>query len=207
MIKYVMDSVYLFPLNQSLTLKKIPLPYHIFEPKYKKMINDAIYLNKRVVVIPSLDDYCNQVCISGIPVVLQKYDDGRMDIVITGVEKVLLKDCIKERPYLEYSYEPMKENNLLTLKEDFYLIKELLWNKLKKQPQFELQKGQFKKILNDNETVINYSTLLLIPDISDKVEIMRLKSIDDKINSIIQKLSPNEIEVKDIIKLDLNLKD
>lgn len=202
-----MDSVYLFPLNQSLTLKKIPLPYHIFEPKYKKMINDAINLNKRVVVLPSLENYNNQICVSGIPVVLQKYDDGRMDIVITGVEKVILKDCIKERPYFEYSYEPMSENHLLTLKEDFHLIKELLWNKLKKQPQFELQKDQFKKILNDNETVINYSTLLLMPDISDKVEIMKLKSIDDKINSIIQKLSPDEIEVKDIIKLDLNLKD
>ena len=202
-----MDSVYLFPLNQSLTLKKIPLPYHIFEPKYKKMINDAINLNKRVVVLPSFENYTNQVCISGIPVILQKYDDGRMDIVITGVEKVILKDCIKERPYLEYSYEPMTENNLLTLKEDFHLIKELLWNKLKKQPQFELQKDQLKKILNDNETVINYSTLLLILDVSEKVEIMRLKSIDDKINSIIQKLSPNEIDVKDIIKLDLNLKD
>lgn len=202
-----MDSVYLFPLNQSLTLKKIPLPYHIFEPKYKKMINDAINLNKRVVVLPKLENYNNQICVSGIPVLLQKYDDERMDIVITGVEKIILKECIKEHPYLEYSYEPISENQLLTLKEDFHLIKELLWNKLKKQPQFELQKDQLKKILNDNETVINYSILLLMPDTSDKIEIMRLKSIDNKINSIIQKLSPNEVEVKDILKLDINFKD
>jgi Lon protease-like protein len=202
-----MDTVYLFPLNQSLTLKKIPLPYHIFEPKYKKMVNDAIAMNKRIVVIPSLDNYRNQVCVSGIPVLLQKYDDGRMDIVITGVEKIILKECVKDNPYLEYSYEPVTENCLVTQNEDYQLIKELLWNKLKKQPQFELQKDQFKKILIDKETVINYANLLLVQDINDKISIMRLISLDEKIKMLIKILSPDKIEIGDILNLDINLKD
>lgn len=196
-----MESVYLFPLNQSLTLNKIPLPYHIFEPKYKKMINDALDKNKRICVIPSQDKYKDLTCIAGIPVLLQKYEDERMDIVITGVQKVKLISEIKNDPYLEYEFEQVYESQRIEKKEDFQLIKELLYSKLKKQPHFDSQKEQFDKILEDSEAVINYSTLLLLSDINDKYCIMQKNQFDQKIEALIDFLQPKEINIFEHLNL------
>jgi len=198
MFKLIMDTVYIFPLNQSLTLKKVPLPFHIFEPKYKSMLADAIKNNKRITVIPTLEDYSDFVCISGIPIVLQKYEDGRLDIVITGVEKIQLKHEKKSQPFYEYYYEPISENNKIINHDDYSLVKELVWSKISKQAHFKSQKDQFVKIFQDQETVINYAILLLVIDIDQRVMLMQLPSIDKKIETIINLLAPEEIKMNDL---------
>ncbi len=82
------QAVSVFPLYNSISLKKIPLPYHIFESKYVQMVNDSFLTSQRIAVLPPRgSDLKNRICVAGVPMLLQKYDDGRMDIVITGVEK------------------------------------------------------------------------------------------------------------------------
>tara|TARA_B100001971_G_C18268036_1_gene596452 strand:- start:25864 stop:26484 length:621 start_codon:yes stop_codon:yes gene_type:complete len=201
MFKLNMDTVYLFPLNQSLTLNKIPLPYHIFEPKYKKMVNAALEENKRICVLPSANDYRKTTCIAGIPVLLQRYEDGRMDIVITGVEKVKLIKEIQDYPFLEYSYEPVHESKKIDNKDDYLLILDLLKKKLMSQPHYDSQKEQFDKILEDHEMVINYSILLLLSNIEDKSAVMQLNDFDKKIAQLIELLAPKDFDLFDHINL------
>lgn len=171
------------------------------------MINDAIEANKRICVLPTQNKYENTLCVSGIPVLLQKYEDGRMDIVITGVEKVKLLQEIKSNPYQEYAYEPMYESQRIVKKEDFQLIKELLYSRLRKQPHFDEQREQFAKILQDNEAVINYSILLLFSDIDKKFKLMQLNAFDQKIQAMIDYLQPESIDIFDHINLIQDLKD
>lgn len=185
-----------FPLHNSITLKKIPLPYHVFEQKYTQMMHDSFLTNQRVAVMPPRgSDFKNRVCIAGIPMLLQKYEDGRMDVVITGVEKVRLTERVQTFPYLQYKYEKIFENEKVTLKEDLSLLRELLWSEIAKQPHFETQKTQLRKILQDPESIINYTVLLLVRNIQAREKLMVINSFDAKIKTLIDTLAPKRYDL------------
>lgn len=190
------QAVSVFPLYNSISLKKIPLPYHIFESKYIQMINDSFLTSQRIAVLPPRgSDFRDRICVAGVPMLLQKYDDGRMDIVITGVEKIRLMEPIKADPYAQYTYERLFENEKVTLREDISLIRELLWNEISKQPHFETQKAQLRKILQDPESIINYTTLLLIKNVLEREKIMTMNSFDSKIRALIDMLAPKRYDL------------
>ena len=185
-----------FPLYNSITLKKIPLPYHIFEQKYIEMINDSFLTNHRVAVLPPRGgDFKNRICVAGIPMLLQKYEDGRMDIVITGVEKVRLVEKVQTFPYIQYKYEKIFENEKMTQREDLALLRELLWSEIGKQPHFESQKGQLRKILQDPESIINYTILLMVKNIQEREKLMVINSFDAKVKRLIDILAPKRYDL------------
>lgn len=186
----------IFPLYNSITLKKIPLPYHIFESKYIEMINDSFLSSNRVAVLPPGGaDFKDRICVAGIPMLLQKYEDGRMDVVITGVEKVRLTERVQTYPYMQYRYEKVFENEKVTQREDLSLIRELLWSEISKQPHFESQKNQLRKILQDPESIINYTILLMVRNIQDREKLMVMNSFDSKIKGLIDILAPKRYDL------------
>lgn len=160
------------------------------------MINDSFLTSQRIAVLPPRgSDFRDRICVAGVPMLLQKYDDGRMDIVITGVEKIRLMEPIKADPYAQYTYERLFENEKVTLREDISLIRELLWNEISKQPHFETQKAQLRKILQDPESIINYTTLLLIKNVLEREKIMTMNSFDSKIRALIDMLAPKRYDL------------
>ncbi|MEX0798316.1 MAG: LON peptidase substrate-binding domain-containing protein, partial [Bacteriovoracaceae bacterium] len=178
------------------TLKKIPLPYHIFEQKYIAMINDSFLTNQRVTVLPPRgSDFKNRIGVAGIPMLLQKYEDGRMDVVITGVEKVRLVEKAQSIPYMQYRYEKVFENEKVTLREDISLLRELLWSEISKQPHFETQKSQLRKILQDPESIINYTILLMVKNIQEREKLMVINSFDAKVKLLIDILAPKRYDL------------
>src|SRR5690349_5317160 len=106
------NKVFLFPLNNALLFRKVTLPYHIFEARYRRMIKDAIDRQIPVAVVPyqASNDYEGTICVAGIPHVLTTYADGRMDIYITGAIKCKLTEFDQEDPYKVYYYRPLDEN-------------------------------------------------------------------------------------------------
>ncbi|MEX1098916.1 MAG: LON peptidase substrate-binding domain-containing protein, partial [Bacteriovoracaceae bacterium] len=175
---------------------KIPLPYHIFEQKYIAMINDSFLTNQRVTVLPPRgSDFKNRIGVAGIPMLLQKYEDGRMDVVITGVEKVRLVEKAQSIPYMQYRYEKVFENEKVTLREDISLLRELLWSEISKQPHFETQKSQLRKILQDPESIINYTILLMVKNIQEREKLMVINSFDAKVKLLIDILAPKRYDL------------
>ncbi len=104
-------KVFLFPLNNSILFKKVTLPYHIFEMRYRQMIKDSIDYQIPIAIVPynAQNNYQGQVCVAGIPHVLTTYDDGRMDIYITGSVKCKLTQFEEENPYKVYTYRLLEE--------------------------------------------------------------------------------------------------
>src|SRR5690554_1490632 len=96
------QSVCLFPLPNSVTLNKVSIPYHIFEPRYIKMVQDC-FLNDYLIAVltPQWNgEYEGRICVAGRPTIIQSYDNGELDIVITGVMKCRLEEKIQTHPYL-----------------------------------------------------------------------------------------------------------
>lgn len=192
-----MSEICIFPLSNSITLKKISVPYHIFEHRYRVMINDAVEKGLDIAVLIPSDDgnYQGRVCIAGFPTILNVHEDGRMDIVITGRFKCILKKCKQTGPYITYTYEQIHENTELTAgaREDLELIRELVWSYVNNQQFLAPQKELIRKVLSDPETVINYGNLLLIKEPTLKQKIMEFNHLEEQVSELLKILSPESI--------------
>jgi Lon protease-like protein len=91
----------LFPLGLVL-LPDMMLPLHIFEERYKEMVS-ACLANDRPFGIVLFDggSIRSVGCMARITEVLQRYDDGRMDIMTRGGERFVIRELIEDRAYME----------------------------------------------------------------------------------------------------------
>jgi ATP-dependent Lon protease len=104
----------IFPLSVVL-FPGTPLPLHIFEPRYKRMLADCLAGDRRFGITPPPET-------SGIPGpgtigcvaevrVNQELPDGRSNIVVVGGSRFLLARLLDESlPYLVASVEPFEDD-------------------------------------------------------------------------------------------------
>jgi len=91
----------LFPLDLVL-FPGVPLPLHIFEPRYKEMIAECLDLKKPFgVVRASAEGVADVGCTAEILQVTKKYDDGRMDILTRGVDRFEVLEVNEDRSFLQ----------------------------------------------------------------------------------------------------------
>jgi len=91
----------IFPLELVL-LPGVPLPLHIFEPRYKEMIAECLEQKKPFgVVRASSEGVADIGCTAEIMSVTKKYDDGRMDILARGVERLEVIEVNEDRSFLQ----------------------------------------------------------------------------------------------------------
>lgn len=81
----------IFPLSGVLLFPRLQLPLHIFEPRYRALVSDAMARDRRIAMIqPREDGECprlfDQGCVGHISEV-EALDDGRFNIVLTGVAR------------------------------------------------------------------------------------------------------------------------
>src|ERR1700761_8037787 len=95
----------LFPLSVVL-LPATPLPLHIFEERYKKMMSDLISGSTEFGVVLAKDDgIVNIGCTATVDRVLQRYDDGRLDLVAIGQRRFRVVSLNDDKSYLRASVE------------------------------------------------------------------------------------------------------
>jgi Lon protease-like protein len=98
---YLETVLPLFPLNLVL-MPDMPLPLHIFEERYKKMIRECLEQNKEFGIVYITGDELMQVgCTAKIVKVLKRYEDGEMDIITLGGNRFIIKEIYDGKPYFE----------------------------------------------------------------------------------------------------------
>jgi len=91
----------LFPLDVVL-LPGVPLPLHIFEPRYKEMIGECLDENRPFGMVRANESEMAEIgCTAEIITVTKKYEDGRMDIVTEGRERFEVVQLNRERSFLQ----------------------------------------------------------------------------------------------------------
>src|SRR5947207_11786922 len=91
----------LFPLDVVL-LPGVPLPLHIFEPRYREMISECLAQEKPFGVVRVKEEGVAEIgCTSEIITIAKKYPDGRMDIVTEGRERFEVIQVNQERSFLQ----------------------------------------------------------------------------------------------------------
>jgi len=90
----------LFPLELVL-FPGVPLPLHIFEPRYKEMIGECLREQSEFGVVRVVKDGIAAAgCTAAILDVLKRYDDGRMDILTEGRQRFEVVALDQERSFL-----------------------------------------------------------------------------------------------------------
>jgi ATP-dependent Lon protease len=90
-------TIPIFPLNL-VVFPKSRYPLHIFEERYKKMINRCISENAGFGILPKVENELSSIgSFVIISNVLKTNDDGEIDIIVTGVGRFLVRE-IKIHP-------------------------------------------------------------------------------------------------------------
>src|SRR5678815_4288930 len=112
------DLLPLFPLPNVVLFPNVFLPLHIFEPRYREMVADAI-AGDRVIGMALLkpgweDDYEGRPPIfatgcSGVITHFERLPDGRYNIILRGVERFRILEEEESRSYRRAIVEPLTE--------------------------------------------------------------------------------------------------
>jgi Lon protease-like protein len=91
----------LFPLDVVL-FPGAPLPLHIFEPRYKEMVNECIEKKTSFGMVRAKENAVAEVgCTAAILSVNKEYEDGRLDIVTEGKQRFSIVELNHDRSFLQ----------------------------------------------------------------------------------------------------------
>lgn len=99
----------LFPLDVVL-LPGVPLPLHIFEPRYKEMIGECLAQQTMFGVVRALSEgLADMGCTAEIVTVVKEYEDGRLDVITEGRKRFELLRVDQERSFLRGEIELIED--------------------------------------------------------------------------------------------------
>jgi Lon protease-like protein len=94
-----MTEIGLFPLNLVL-LPGEQAPLHVFEPRYKELIGECLAEDEEFGLVLADEDGIREIGTrAGVIEVLERFDDGRLNIVVEGRERFRLLELTEGRPY------------------------------------------------------------------------------------------------------------
>jgi uncharacterized protein len=117
----VSDLLPLFPLPNVVLFPNVFLPLHIFEPRYREMVADALATDRQIGMVllrPGWErDYEGRPPIypigcSGVITHAERMADGRFNIVLRGVERFRVLEEDATRAYRRAVVEPVRESQL-----------------------------------------------------------------------------------------------
>ena len=121
------DLLPLFPLPNAVLFPNVFLPLHIFEPRYRAMVADAIESDRMIGMVllrPGWDrDYegappVYSMGCSGVITHVDRQSDGCYNIVLRGIERFRIVDEEGGRSYRRATILPMPEEPLASQDRD-----------------------------------------------------------------------------------------
>ena len=104
-----MSDIPLFPLNMVL-MPGAPLPLHIFEERYKQMVNECLESESEFGMVLADDSGTRRVgCTARIVELVERYEDGRMLILVEGSRRFRLNNILTGKAYYVGEVEYLEE--------------------------------------------------------------------------------------------------
>jgi Lon protease-like protein len=117
-----LPEIPLFPLNVVL-MPGAPMPLHIFEERYKQMVNECLEDESEFgMVLADEDGTRNVGCTARIVELVQRYEDGRLVILVEGSRRFKLNNILTGKPYyvgeVEYLEDEAPDEKISALAEE-----------------------------------------------------------------------------------------
>ena len=113
------DLLPLFPLPSVVLFPSVFLPLHIFEPRYRDMVADALASDRMIGMVLSRSEASGSevpavytIGCSGVITHVEQLADGRYNIVLRGLERFRILEEDRTRSYRRAIVEPLPEREL-----------------------------------------------------------------------------------------------
>lgn len=193
-----------FPLHGVAVLPGTPAPFHIFEPRYKALVGDAL-VGDRVLAVPSLfkksDAHAlrppvKSICGAGIIETEQPYPDGRYDIVVRGLARVRLLEELPQRAlYREFRAEILEdrwpEGGPAALEAELEALRQIVYElstKLPKEsgaPQLAEAVAQMK----DPSAIVDLVAAAAVSDADTRQEVLEQLDVAARLEMVIEEVA------------------
>lgn len=117
-LRKALAALKVFPLHGVAVLPGTPAPFHIFEPRYRALVADALE-GDRILAVPGLfgpsDAHAMRpplraICGVGVIEEVERHEDGRFDIVVRGLARVrLVEELPPAKLYREFRAELVED--------------------------------------------------------------------------------------------------
>jgi ATP-dependent Lon protease len=106
-----MSEIGLFPL-QLVLLPTERVPLHIFEPRYQELIGESLEQGVPFGIVYADDDGLRQVgTLATVSEVTERFEDGRLNIVVEGGERFRLLELTSGRSFVTGRVEPVDDQD------------------------------------------------------------------------------------------------
>jgi ATP-dependent Lon protease len=106
-----MEEIGLFPLGLVL-LPTEQVPLHIFEPRYQELIGECVANEQPFGLIYADDDGLREVgTLATVVEVTDRFEDGRLNIVVEGGERFRLAELTEGRSFHTGTIEPIDDRD------------------------------------------------------------------------------------------------
>ena len=110
-----MEEIGLFPLGLVL-LPTEQVPLHIFEPRYRELIGESLEQGVPFGIVYADDDGLRQVgTLATVTEVVERFDDGRLNVVVEGGERFRLLELTEGRSFATGRIEPSTTSTTLPI--------------------------------------------------------------------------------------------
>jgi ATP-dependent Lon protease len=129
----VMTKIGLFPLGLVLFPEAV-YPLHIFEERYKQLINECIEEGKVFGINLMTEKNMQHIgCTAKVSDIMKTYPDGKLDLLVTGISRYkIIKFSQSEKPYytaeIEYIEDNEKDISTLLLDDSIELFNKIAEN-------------------------------------------------------------------------------
>ncbi|HTD24578.1 MAG TPA: LON peptidase substrate-binding domain-containing protein [Terriglobales bacterium] len=174
------NLVPIFPLPLVL-FPTIPLPLHIFEPRYKEMIAECLEQHAVFGIIHAKQEEMAEIgCTAKILDVIKRYDDGKLDILTQGLRRFEILRVNEERSFLraEVSYFDDEDNDAGgdARKQLLHLHKQLL----------ALSGEQNPEIPSEDSPALAFEVAARVPlDLEFKQSLLGIRSEAERVSTLI----------------------
>lgn len=184
------SRITIFPLGGALLFPRMHLPLHIFEPRYRAMVSDALARDRRIGMIqprggdperPSLFDIG---CVGQI-VDVEALDDGRYDIVLEGSARFrVLRELDVTTPFRQVEAEllPTPADETLSLGERSSI--EMEARRFAEAQGYAIDWEAVSRL--DDESLVNGIALVAPFDVASKQALLEADDLSSRADLIVQ---------------------
>jgi len=177
----------LFPLSFVL-LPAMPLPLHIFEDRYKEMMNDVIGLEGEFgIVLAKEDGIVNVGCSALIDRVVNRYPDGRLDLLTVGQRRFRIASLDQEKSYLRAEVEYFTDDDATAVPPDLHDKAVSAYRQL-----LQMERPEVTEEPSLDRSRMSFQVAQFIYDLDKRQTVLTLRSEIERLEFLV-KIIPNYI--------------
>jgi Lon protease-like protein len=203
-LRSAVAALKVFPLHGVAVLPGTPAPFHIFEPRYKALVGDALR-GDRILAVPSLFGKADAhalrpplkaICGAGIIEAEERLPDGRYDVVVRGLARVrLLEELPPTKLYREFRAEILEDRlprgGAAALQDELEALRQLVYElstKLPKEsgaPQLAEAVAQMK----DPSAIVDLVAAAAVSDSDARQQVLEQLDVTKRLEMVIEEVA------------------